>query len=149
LLVVFALYALVIYRGLRAALRSVREGDAHLFFLALGLTLLIALQVALIGGGVLGLAPLSGVVSPFLSSGRSAMIANLAIIAVLLVISACLGEPESDGPFRRQVKWLSGLLVVLLLCFLGKASYVQLYRADETLNASVLTLNQNGDLNFF
>ncbi len=66
LLAVLGLYAVLVSRGLRAARRA---GGAYGFFLALGPTLLLALQVLLIAGGVLGLVPLSGVVSPFLSSG--------------------------------------------------------------------------------
>ena len=42
----------------------------------------------LISAGVLGALPLSGVVSPFLSSGNTAMIANFLVFAIILSISA-------------------------------------------------------------
>ena len=89
LLAVVALYALLVWRGFRAAFRS---GATYSFFLALGLAVLIALQILLIGGGILGVLPLSGVVSPFLSSGRTAMLANFLILGI---------DPRHLGPPRR------------------------------------------------
>ena len=73
LLAVFGLYTVLVWRGLQAARQA--EGT-YSFFVALGLSLLLALQILLIAGGVVGVFPLSGVVSPFLSSGLSAMLAN-------------------------------------------------------------------------
>ena len=70
LALVFGIYLWLVYRGVRIALLS---SSAYQFFLCFGLALLVALQIVLIACGVLGLAPLSGVVSPFLSSGRSAI----------------------------------------------------------------------------
>ena len=58
------------------------------FFLATGLTSATALQILLISGGALGVVPLTGVVTPFLSYGRTAMLANFLLIAILLSISA-------------------------------------------------------------
>ena len=76
-------------RGFRAAYRA--QG-VYSFFLALGLSILVALQILLIAGGIVGVLPLSGVVSPFLSSGRSAMFANFLI----------LGMPE-QGTFAQLI----------------------------------------------
>ncbi len=56
-------------------------------FLALGLSALIAFEMLLISGGVLGAIPLSGVVSPFLSFGNTAMLANFLIFGILVAIS--------------------------------------------------------------
>ena len=81
---VYLLYAALIWLGLRIAMRA---SDDYSFFLALGLTLLIAFSTLLISGGVLDLSPLSGVVTPFLSYGGTAMIANFAIFGVLLSFS--------------------------------------------------------------
>src|SRR5271157_2856590 len=82
---VFALYALIVYRAIRIALRA---GSDYKFFLACGLAVVTALQILLIAGGSLGVTPLSGVVTPFLSYGRTAMIANFLVIGILLSISA-------------------------------------------------------------
>ena len=71
------------------------------YFLALGLASLIAFEMLLISSGVLGALPLSGVVSPFLSSGNTAMLANFLIFAVLLSISADRRDEEAGHRCRR------------------------------------------------
>ena len=153
LFLVFVAYAWLIYRGFRAALRA---SETYTFFLALGLTLLLALQLLLIAGGVMGLAPLSGVVSPFLSLGRSSMIANMAIVGLILAISARhgeprgepKGEPKGNADFRRPVKWIGALIGVLMICILAKAAQVQIYRAEEVLIAPALAPRSDGLLDF-
>src|SRR5581483_74675 len=82
---IFLLFCFLIARALRAALQA---GTHYGFFLGLGLTCLIAYEMMLISSGVLGALPLSGVVSPFLSSGNTAMLANFGIFALLASISA-------------------------------------------------------------
>ncbi|MBV9745791.1 MAG: FtsW/RodA/SpoVE family cell cycle protein, partial [Acidobacteriia bacterium] len=61
---VFALYAFFVYRAMRIALRAHRDYE---FFLAVGLAAATSIQLLLIAGGALGVFPLSGVVTPFLS----------------------------------------------------------------------------------
>ncbi len=61
---IIGLYAILVWRSIRAALNA---PDTYSFFLVTGLNLIVALQLILIAGGILGLIPLSGVVSPFLS----------------------------------------------------------------------------------
>src|ERR1019366_7875273 len=77
---VFGLFGILIWRGLGAAQRA---DTTYGLFLATGLTMLIACEMLLITAGVLGAPPLSGVVSPFLSSGNTAMVANLLVFALL------------------------------------------------------------------
>src|SRR4029079_964990 len=84
LFTVFALYTIVLYRAFRIALRAHSDYE---FFLATGLAAATALQVLLIAGGALGVLPLSGVVTPFLCYGRTALIANFAMFGILLSIS--------------------------------------------------------------
>jgi cell division protein FtsI/penicillin-binding protein 2/cell division protein FtsW (lipid II flippase) len=81
---VFALFGFLIWRGLRAAQRA---DTTYGLFLATGLSTLIACEMLLITAGVLGALPLSGVVSPFLSSGNTAMVANFLVFALLAGIS--------------------------------------------------------------
>src|SRR5581483_2044141 len=81
---IFLLFALLLRRAFRIALRA---PDEYSFFLSAGCGTLIALEMLLISGGALGAIPLSGVVSPFLSSGNTAMLANFAIFAVLAAVS--------------------------------------------------------------
>jgi cell division protein FtsW (lipid II flippase) len=144
LLAVGGVYALLVQRGLRATRRS---GTPYGFFLGLGFTLLIALETALIAGGVLRLLPLSGVASPFLSFGRSAMLANFLIVGVLAGLSA--REPRPEGaervrPFVAGTRWVGiGLGVFGLLALLRLAD-VQLLRPDPYLTRGAVALQGDG-----
>ena len=110
---VFLLFGFLVARSLRAALRA---GTHYGFFLGLGLASLIAFEMLLISSGVLGLLPLSGVVSPFLSSGNTAMLANFLVFALLLSISADdRGEIERLPHSIRPLKFvLAGAALVLV-----------------------------------
>ena len=144
LLAVAALWAALLWRGFRAALRA---AGIYSFFLAFGLTLLLALQMALIAGGILGVLPLSGVVSPFLSSGRTAMLANFLIAGVLLAVSARPGRSSQTAAaerFRGAVRWTAVGLGALGLLILGKAAWVQVAQADRYLTRGALTLQADG-----
>ena len=96
-----ALYAALVWFGIRVALRA--RSDYN-FFLALGLTLAFALQIVLIAGGVLDLVPLSGVVVPFLSYGRTGLITNFAIIGILFSLSREISPGGGyDRAFSREL----------------------------------------------
>lgn len=81
---VIALYSLVIAVGLGVAFRS---RDTFRKLLAAGLTLVFAVQVFLIVGGILRLVPLTGITLPFMSYGGSALVGNLILVALLMRIS--------------------------------------------------------------
>lgn len=141
LLSIFALYAVLVYRSVLIALKASSD---YTFFLSLGLTLLMALPVLLISGGLLGLLPLSGIVSPFLSYGRTSMLAHFVMVAILLSISSRAAAVEQSQPFERPVHWLIRSLAALALVIGVRAAYLQVFRADATLIAGALSVQADG-----
>jgi cell division protein FtsW (lipid II flippase) len=83
---VIACIAILVTRGMRAAVRQQRR--PFLALLTVGLSMLIATQSLLITAGVLKLVPLTGVTLPFLSYGGSSLLASFIIIGLLLRLSA-------------------------------------------------------------
>jgi cell division protein FtsW len=79
-----ALFAVLIWRGLRIGLRTSEPFGAYL---ALGITLLIATQVLVNLGVVTGLLPTKGLPLPFISFGGSALLMTMVSTGVLLNIS--------------------------------------------------------------
>jgi cell division protein FtsW len=79
-----ALFAVLIWRGLRIGLRTSEPFGAYL---ALGITLLIATQTLVNLGVVTGLLPTKGLPLPFVSFGGSALLMTMLSTGVLLNIS--------------------------------------------------------------
>jgi cell division protein FtsW (lipid II flippase) len=84
-------YLLFVYRGFKTALLA---RDSFSTLLAVGLSSMFALQVFVIVGGVTRVIPLTGVTLPFISYGGSSIVANLVLLALLLLVSDRARRPE-------------------------------------------------------
>ena len=93
LMAIVMVYGVIVARGLRAALVA-REPFGKL--LASGLAFVFAIQVFVIIGGVTRLLPLTGLTTPFLSQGGSSLIANYLLLALLLIVTHHVRQPQSQ-----------------------------------------------------
>jgi cell division protein FtsW len=107
---VVAAFALIVGRGIRAALRAVDDFGAYL---GVGLTMFIGIQAVTNLSVVLGLLPTKGLTLPFLSSGGSSLLVNCAAVGILLNVSrprrfdACssgAGVESARGAGGRRVR---------------------------------------------
>ncbi|MFF3437883.1 FtsW/RodA/SpoVE family cell cycle protein [Streptosporangium sp. NPDC002721] len=94
LMALLMVYALLVERGLRTSIAA-REPFSKL--LAGGLSFILAWQVFIIVGGVTNLIPLTGLVTPFMSQGGSALLANWILIALLVRMSDTARKPPPQA----------------------------------------------------
>jgi cell division protein FtsW (lipid II flippase) len=91
---IIAIYTLIAARGFKIAMIA-QDGFSKL--LAAGLTSVFALQAFVIIGGVIRVIPLTGVTLPFISYGGSSVMANMILLALLLLISDRARRPQPEG----------------------------------------------------
>ncbi len=84
LVAILCVYLLLMGSGLRAAVRSERSFDK---LLATGLSLLLVVQVFVVGGGITRVIPVTGITLPFVSYGGSSLVSSYLLLAILVRIS--------------------------------------------------------------
>lgn len=90
---ILLLYALLVARGFRPGSRCAIPFGR---LLAIGLASILALQVFVITGGVMGLIPLTGMAMPFLAQGGSSVVTNWIIVALLIRLSDVARRPHPE-----------------------------------------------------
>ena len=127
--------------GLRVAAFN-RTPERVMMAAALGL--LLAGQATVILGGTLGFFPLTGVVVPFLSSGKTGTVALTVVVALLVRLgedALYAHDTEELAELRRGVHQLrAGLVGVALLLAWGTGVHALLGRDQTTLRAVITTL---------
>jgi cell division protein FtsI/penicillin-binding protein 2/cell division protein FtsW (lipid II flippase) len=141
LIAIAAVYCLIASRGFRAALRAAND---YTFFLATAVTLFLTVPVLVMAAGMLGAIPLTGVVTPFLSYGGSAMMANFAALGMLSVVGRDDVGSVTTAPFRSSIRYLGssmGAFAVVLILLLAR---VQVVSADEAIMRPHLGIQADG-----
>jgi hypothetical protein len=141
LVVVGLAYVALVWRGLSTTRRAATE---YTLFVALGMTLLLAIPVLLMSAGVLGLVPLTGVVTPFVSYGGSAMLANFAAAGVIASIRSDTHPAADLNSLERPVRWTTAALGAAAAALLLVFARVQILRADEIVVRPHLGMQADG-----
>jgi cell division protein FtsW (lipid II flippase) len=140
-LAVALLYAALIWRALGTTRRAATD---YGFFLGLILTLFFAVPVLLMAAGILGVVPLTGVVTPFLSFGGSAMVANFAALGLLAALRSDPAPAADLAVFRPALRWLSVTVTAAAIALFAVAMRVQLVDADAVAIRPHLGLQGDG-----
>jgi cell division protein FtsW (lipid II flippase) len=141
LIVVIFAYGVVAWRGFRAGQLAAND---YAFFLATALTLFLIVPVLVMAGGVMGITPLTGVVTPFLSYGGSAMAANCAALGMLCSIRADRRPAADLTPFRAPMRWLVTALAGCAAALVAVLINFQVVHADEYIVKPHLGVQADG-----
>jgi cell division protein FtsW (lipid II flippase) len=146
---------LMVYLGLIGAIAlsalyvAVHARTPERVLLAAGAALLVVVQWAIIFGGTFGLLPLSGVVAPFLSSGRSSMIVFVALVGLVLRVASD-GRPRAEleelAELRGGARGLAIAVVLLLTIGAGAGVHRSIFAAEETSANGIATRLRDGTI---
>lgn len=142
-LAVLILCCLFIARAFKAAMHACTDFDR---FLGAGVTQLFGIQVIIIVFGVLGLLPLTGVTLPFVSFGKSSMIASFFVLGLLLSMSGRSQSQDMRVESRRAVRALATGMILLLIgvAGIGRLMWIQGVKADQIAGRTVTTPDADG-----
>jgi len=149
IVLVVAACATIGWRGLRAARAAATDTGV---FLAVAMALAIVAPMLVMAGGILGLMPLTGVVTPFVSYGGSAMLINFAALGLLIAVGADGAVPGSATrdvtPFAVPLRWLAGGLAAAGVVLVVMWARVQVVGADAYLIKPQLGVQADGGLRY-
>ena len=140
-LVAAAACALIGWRGFRIARAAPTDTT---FFLAVTMTLSLVVPMLVMAAGMLAVIPLTGIATPFLSYGGSAMTANFAALGLLAAIASDTERPVDTTPFGPSLKWLGRTLLVAGALLLAVWGRVQVVAADRFAVEPQLGLQADG-----
>ncbi len=140
------LVAAIVYAGLRVA-EQARTAERAL--IAAGVAIMVLVQWLVIQAGTLGQLPLTGIVVPFLSTGRTSMVVFIAMTAFVTRIAADGRPRERSDELTELHVGMRGLvraagLVAALAMFAGLV--VAGVRRHDTSARSILTRLRDGSL---
>jgi cell division protein FtsW (lipid II flippase) len=134
ILAIAAIFSTMAWRGFASA-KNARDDRG--FFLGAALTLFLVVPVLVMAAGILGVLPLTGVVTPFLSYGGSAMAANFTALGLLAGLRQ-RGPSRRDStpgdlyrPFRTPISILGSALGLCAIGLAARFAYVQTVAADD------------------
>lgn len=131
----------------------IARNTAHCFafFLISSIAIVISVQFFVIVMGSLGLIPLTGVSVPFLSFGKSSMIANLAACGIIISLSRLREKAKELVNADENIKGYDniqlaiwGAFVVLSVFVIGKTTHCQILARDSYLVTPAFVVNTDG-----
>ncbi len=144
LVLIVVCMAILIHRCLLVA-RKV--GNNFGFYLIAGLTVVTSIQFLVILLGSLGLIPLTGIAVPFLSYGRSSLVANLLIFGIILSLSREKASQRQEQYIQRY----DGVITVGSLSFIVMSAIIivwlfvfQTIKRNSTLIHPAFVTNTQG-----
>jgi cell division protein FtsW len=99
--VVLALFAVVVWRGIRAALGA---RDVFGGYLAFGIALLLGVQALFNIGVVLGIVPNKGITLPLVSYGGSSLVITMFLVGLVLNVGRRPERRAATAPAREPVR---------------------------------------------
>jgi cell division protein FtsW (lipid II flippase) len=145
LLAALVAFGVIAWRGLRLARGAASDTSV---FLAVAMTLSIEAPLLVMAAGIPGLIPLTGVVTPFMSYGGSAMLGNFAALGLLVALERDRRPISEPSPFRVPLRSLAGALATAAAIALMAWGRVQVLSADEYVVKPQLSVQADGGLRY-